>query len=375
MVKKIVIIGCGYAGFEAAKGLEKKLKETEAKITVIEKRSFWFHAVGALRALVDPSYENKLFIPLNQAFKRIELIQAEAQSIEDNEVVIQRIGKTKTMERIPFDYLILATGSTYPSPIKPRDGAETQTEILKEIKMIREKLIEAQSILIIGGGPVGIELAGEIGSAFPQKSITLLDGKKELIANHKLKSKLRNKLMHEIEKMNVTVRLGDRLTTRLEGHGLEHAVLETVSGVQIESDLQFLCGGARQTVNLMETLNSDRGIQVKPNFQVNDPRYQNVFVIGDASDHPTPKMAYWGAEQGKALAKALSRHIKSNNNMPTFATPATEALIVPLGPNGGVSQLPMFGGLVVGNKATKLIKSKDMLAGMFWSAANATVPK
>jgi NADH dehydrogenase FAD-containing subunit len=90
-----------------------------------------------------------------------------------------------------------------------------------------------------------------------------------------------------------------------------------------------------------------------------------VFAIGDVSNHSTPKMAYWGMEQGKHLGKSLADNILNGIELKPYKGPSTEALMVPLGPNGGVSQLPLFGGLIVGNFLTSLIKSKTLFVGMF----------
>ncbi|KAE9271702.1 hypothetical protein PF008_g30281, partial [Phytophthora fragariae] len=48
--------------------------------------------------------------------------------------------------------------------------------------------------------------------------------------------------------------------------------------------------------------------------------------------------------------------------------------MLPLGPNGGVSQLPVMGGVVMGNLITKSIKSKDYFAGMVWKNMGAVIP-
>jgi hypothetical protein len=49
-------------------------------------------------------------------------------------------------------------------------------------------------------------------------------------------------------------------------------------------------------------------------------------------------------------------------------------MFVPMGPHGGVSQLPFFGGIVVGDTITKMLKSKDYAAGMTWGKWNAKLP-
>jgi hypothetical protein len=58
----------------------------------------------------------------------------------------------------------------------------------------------------------------------------------------------------------------------------------------------------------------------------------------------------------------------------SYDEPATETMIVPIGPNGGVSHLPICGGFVAGDFFTRMVKSKDLLSGKLFGALNAKVP-
>jgi NADH dehydrogenase FAD-containing subunit len=119
-----------------------------------------------------------------------------------------------------------------------------------------------------------------------------------------------------------------------------------------------------------------RFIKVKATMEIDHPSsdYNNVFVIGDASNHPTPKLAYWGMMQGAHLAESLSAKIRHGQDIKPYVEPPTEAMFLPLGPTGGVSQLPVCGGIVVGDFMTRMLKSKDLLSGMFWDQLNAKMP-
>ncbi|POM67672.1 Pyridine nucleotide-disulfide oxidoreductase [Phytophthora palmivora] len=87
-------------------------------------------------------------------------------------------------------------------------------------------------------------------------------------------------------------------------------------------------------------------------------------------------MAIWAGEQGSYLAGELTAVIRKKQGGFTnpFADVATEAMILPLGPSGGVSQLPFWGGLVLGDWFTWLVKSRDYLAGRIWDSIGARVP-
>ena len=80
---------------------------------------------------------------------------------------------------IPFDYLLLACGSLYPAVqgqevIKP--GAAQSTLPLREACWagVARRLAEAEDAIVVGGGPVGVELAAEIAAAYPNKRVVLI---------------------------------------------------------------------------------------------------------------------------------------------------------------------------------------------------------
>ncbi|KAF4140303.1 Pyridine nucleotide-disulfide oxidoreductase [Phytophthora infestans] len=184
-----------------------------------------------------------------------------------------------------------------------------------------------------------------------------------------------------MEKLGVKVIVGERLTDRLTGNCFETRTLRTDKGTEITSDIQFLCGGFSPVSTLVQEMDlslvTDRGfVKVNDKLQLEDTKYAHVFALGDMCNHPTPKMAIWAGEQASFLAGELTAVIREKQTgfFNPFAGVAAEAMILPLGPSGGVSQLPMFGGIVLGDWFTWLIKSRDYLAGRIWASIGASVP-
>jgi NADH dehydrogenase FAD-containing subunit len=284
--------------------------------------------------------------------------------------------------KLPFDYLIVATGSSYPSPMKVDEAAFSRNAIEDAIRNTYEKIKSATRVLVVGGGPVGCEVAAEIAVAYPEKKVTLLEGSDKLVAHAKMTDKFRRKLMEGLVKIKVNVLLGERLPERPTGHLFEASTVTTSKGTVLESDIRLLCAGTMPNVELIRSLDAnlidkDKGsIKVKSNLQLDDDRYAHIYVIGDANNHPTPKLAYTGSDQAKFLANQLARHIKSKGSvaLAPYVAWTTEAMLMPLGPHGGVSQLPLFGGTVVGDTMTKMFKSKDYAAGIMWGSWKAKLP-
>lgn len=73
---------------------------------------------------------------------------------------------------LPFDYLLVGTGSRYPSDIKPAQASLAFRKA--QFKQERRRIGAATKVTVIGGGLVGTELAGEVMSAFPNTPIDLI---------------------------------------------------------------------------------------------------------------------------------------------------------------------------------------------------------
>lgn len=70
-----------------------------------------------------------------------------------------------TAEVMAFDFLVLCTGFSYAAPIKNENSLSIKDRS-KDLDDIHEKVKNAKSILVVGGGIVGCEVAGELAIAF-----------------------------------------------------------------------------------------------------------------------------------------------------------------------------------------------------------------
>ncbi|MCG8367138.1 MAG: NAD(P)/FAD-dependent oxidoreductase [Pseudanabaenales cyanobacterium] len=96
----------------------------------------------------------------------------------------------------------------------------------------------------MGGGPVGVEFAGEISSQYLQKNITLVHSGKILIGEP-FNAKLGQNLLNNLEKMGVRVVLEERVLLndlKLDKF-LQPRTFMTDKGTAITTDLLLLCYG------------------------------------------------------------------------------------------------------------------------------------
>lgn len=74
-------------------------------------------------------------------------------------------------EKLPFDYALLSVGSTYPSAIKPAASVHDRAARLAELAAVTAQLEAAASVVVVGGGTVGVEVAAEVAEKHPSKKV------------------------------------------------------------------------------------------------------------------------------------------------------------------------------------------------------------
>ena len=99
-------------------------------------------------------------------------------------------------------------------------------------------------MLIVGAGPTGLELAGEISDRWPEKRITILEPEPEILAGP-YKQELRDEVRRQLEERGVEFVLGEALSAEPESPPvtLGPFAVSTRAGRTIEADIWFRCYG------------------------------------------------------------------------------------------------------------------------------------
>src|SRR4030088_598868 len=158
----VVVVGGGYGGHQVAKALDET-----SHVVLVEPKDAFMHNIAALRALVDPSWLPRIFLPYGGLLTNGRVVRDRAVVVDPHRVV------TASGEEISADYVVLATGSKYPFPAKTDlvDAHDAQ----EQVRQAHRALAQADRVLLVGAGPVGIELAGEIRHVRAGEAIVLLD--------------------------------------------------------------------------------------------------------------------------------------------------------------------------------------------------------
>ena len=277
------------------------------------------------------------------------VVQAEVTSISPTGVQVH--GRK---EPIQFDYLVIATGSSYAFP-----GKVAETEISRAVDLyenLREKIGKAHQILIIGGGPVGVELAGEIATDFADKEVTLVHNHPVLLQPDTYNEKIYLRTREELEKLRVKIILDDRVELSDKEHlnyiEGQKTFVTVKSKTKINADLTFICTGTR--INNRSLMNSPFKSKINPqtgrlivNNHLQIDGHENIFAIGDIADKED-KFAYLAGQQGEYVAKLIPLIHQKKTNLKEYQPHLNRAIFLSLGRNNGIGQLPNKSGTVIG---------------------------
>lgn len=193
--------------------------------------------------------------------------------------------------KIKFDYLIYAAGSIMPRPLW--SNARTKKDGMRFLQDQQDVIRRASSILIVGGGALGIQYATDIADLYPDKRVTLIHSRDRLLPN--FDPRLHKIALDRLRQLNVDVILGDRVITPeghcFEGKELDHRILQTEKGRQIESDLQLFCTGQKPNTRLLRmamptAIGKDGLVKVHRTMQISARGHNvpNMFAVGDCID-------------------------------------------------------------------------------------------
>lgn len=356
--ERIVIIGAGFAGLNIAKRLRKK----NFQIVLIDKNNYHqfqplFYQVAM--AGLEPS---SIVFPLRKAFqgcKNVHIRITEVSHIKpDNKRIDTPLGE------IYYDKLIIATGATtnffgnedfqkLTSPIKSLSEAlALRNEILTDFEkaLMTPEYEERQGfidIVIVGGGPTGVELAGSLAEMkkyilpkdYPELDekevdIYLFQGGDRLLMG--MSQQASDKALEFLQKLDVIVELKKRVT------GFDGTFVTTKDGQKIRAHKVIWAAGIKgNCISGLDKCEIVRGKRytVDKTHVVNG--FKDIYALGDIAYMETdaypnghPQVAQVAIQQSVNLARNL---IKNQNKAFKYKDLGSMATI---GRNKAVCDLP-----------------------------------
>jgi len=361
--KKLVIIGAGFAGLQLA----KRLKGTGYDIVLIDQFNFHqfqplFYQVATAR--LEPS---SVSFPLRKVFQNERHVHVRVTRVQE----VDTTSKTVITDDGNFDYdlLVIATGCTnnffgnknfekYSFTMKSTNEAITlRNRILLNfedaLSATPEEEEEIMNIVIAGGGPTGVELAGALAEMkkyvlprdypdmdFSRLKIYLVEGGPSTLGV--MSEASQKKSQQYLRDLGVEVRL-NTLAEDYDGH-----TLKLKNGTTIKTRTLIWAAGIRGNIpNGIPEEVIVRGGRIKTDEFNKMLGSESIFVLGDVAYMETkefpkghPQLANVAINQAKTLAANFKRLLNGHAMEKfTYKSPGTMATV---GKHKAVVDLPKF---------------------------------
>jgi NADH:ubiquinone reductase (H+-translocating) len=177
---RVVVIGGGFGGLEAV----QKLRRAPLEVTLIDHRNFHLFQPLTYQVATGALSPSEIAYPLRAIFKRdrnVHILLAEAFDfdLDARQVRLRPVGEIPAPASVPYDTLIVAGGSRY-SYFGHDDWRMSAAEVksLESTLQVRGRILSAfeaaeaeldperrsawLTFAVVGGGPTGVEMAGQI---------------------------------------------------------------------------------------------------------------------------------------------------------------------------------------------------------------------
>ena len=182
-MKRVLILGGGYAGVTVLNHIQKKFNDDVCvSINLISESNFFLHTPMLPEMATGIIEARHISTPIRKFCKRARFYQARITSVDlkNNQVVIRKIGESKT-NVLAYDYLVIATGMKSSSHVNENikrnaltiktmdDAINIRNHVIGTLERadqeqdakIREKLM---TFVVVGGGFAGVQMVGELNS-------------------------------------------------------------------------------------------------------------------------------------------------------------------------------------------------------------------
>ena len=356
---KVVIVGAGFGGIEAA----KSLRRAPVEVTVIDRQNhhcfqpLLYQVATAALSPADVAWPIRHIL---RKQKNATVLLAEVRAVDTSERLVQIDSVS-----IPYDYLVLATGAAH-----SYFGHDEWTEVAPGLKRIedatriRRRILiaferaelatdaaERQHLLtfaIVGGGATGVEMAGAISEVARQSlamdfrridpasaRIVLIEAGPRIMPT--LPENLSDYVRETLAKKGVEVMTSTRVMS-CDAHGveLEHGRLDA-------DTIIWAAGVVASPAARWLDAEHDRAGRVKVGADLSVPSHPDIFVVGDTAavtDQPgIPGTAPAAKQMGRYVGRLIAARVAGGPPPPPFryrhmgdlATIGRHAAVVKLG--------------------------------------------
>ncbi|CAK8692237.1 ferroptosis suppressor protein 1-like [Clavelina lepadiformis] len=333
LYKQVVIVGGGYSGSYLAYLLQKF---SLCEIILIDPKDCMHYFFAVPRCIVEPEFLKHSFIPFEDFVKKF--VKGTVTSINAKKKLVLVNGARK----IPYDYLVIATGSSSSFPIKLNKTCHgaSKEDATNLYKAFTEEMKRAPDIILAGGNLLNIEIAGEIRADYPDKKVSLLCNENEKLICSSLPKELDEELRKLLYKKDIDLVSESEITnfeSLVSNKFTNGQHLEKTNGKKIEADLVINCNEPEPSKDfckeaLGEALLESGKIKVD-SFKARG--CENIYSLGEATDVEEVLTPYNIQRQAEYLASRIQAEI-SNEEFTGSYQSSEFALLIAFGRYDGV---------------------------------------
>lgn len=333
----VVIVGGGFCGLHVAKLLEKKLPEGYSAL-LIDKKDFFEFTPAILKLATRSHHSTSIRVPYQHLFKRVTYTTEEVIAISPKNV-------QTTKRKISFRYLVIASGVSYPVPLKNAHHVFTFKNGEQAI-LFHDALAKAKRVVIVGGGLIGTELAGELATKTDKKVTIIEPGQRILGRNTEAASRWASKWLL---KHGCTIIFNERAVAQEKNN------IVTDKGKRISADIVAWCAGIQAESSFLQdelknAITERKTIRVNEFLQVQ--QFTNIFCGGDLNSIVEEKTAQNADRQARVIVHNLLALLGKKRSM-IVHRPRSGPLIISLGNWAG---LMIYGNIVFTGLIPGLLK-------------------
>jgi len=349
MYENVIIIGGGFGGLETALSL-KKLLPSSVRITLVD-RGEYHSFIPSIHEVVSGTVQARdIQIPL-----ALVLGLAGIAFVRDEVISVDVKGKKVVMSSqvLAYDYLVLSSGvennfydvkgaEAFSHRFRTPEDAE---RIHADLCSLFEDRNQICSVIIAGGGPEGVEVAGELldlirGRGYGHDlnsgriSLTLIQGEDNLLSGFPVKAQefAREYLLQK----GAAIVTGHRI-----GEVQQNSVILD-SGVKHDMSMLIWTGGIRPTRLIQELqLTKEPKGWLKVTDLLHSPDDNHIYGVGDiisiyVNDGPLPltRLAYHALDQALIASMNISSHLQGRKQV--GYSPKDKPQLVSLGKEMGI---------------------------------------
>jgi NADH dehydrogenase len=333
---RVIIIGAGFAGLWAARGLS----HSQTDVLVLDRNNYHTFFPLLYQVAAAELEPEEIVYPVRSVLRGQKNIRFLMNEVKEIDLAAKQV---KTADHVfPYDFLVLAIGST--SHFFGVTGAARhafQLKTLEQAIILRNHILfrferalcetdperrqQMLTFAIVGGGPTGVEFAGALAELIRGplvKDYRALDPREM----HVLLLEATDHLLTSFPE-----RLGSYAEKRLQKLGVEIRLRATVSqitpkfveftdGAKIPLETVIWTSGVRgESINAELPTMQNGQVKILPTLQ--DPDHPEVYVIGDLAyiennGHSLPMLAPVATQQGEAAACNIIRQINGQEPVP-----------------------------------------------------------